>query len=129
MKGLILSFFAVLLAYSLFVDDKAETVDKTLLPLDSAIQMKKVDVWQDTIPLTTPLKVISPVARTDAESHEPRKDTCTKLQIALASRGARVIFLPVRQHLPAPRMSVFLPENDSAPRYSPPGNRYGGARC
>lgn len=67
MKGLILSFFAVLLAYSLFVDDKAETVDKTLLPLDSAIQMKKVDVWQDTIPLTTPLKVISPVARIDAE--------------------------------------------------------------
>lgn len=67
MKGLILSFFAVLLAYSLFVDDKAETVDKTLLPLDSAIQMKKVDVWQDTIPLTTPLKVISPVAQTDAE--------------------------------------------------------------
>lgn len=67
MKGLILSFFAVLLAYSLFVDDKAETVDKTLLPLDSAIQMKKVDVWQDTIPLTTPLKVISPVAWTDAE--------------------------------------------------------------
>lgn len=67
MKGLILSFFAVLLAYSLFVDDKAETVDKTLLPLDSAIQMKKVDVWQDTIPLTTPLKVISPVARTDVE--------------------------------------------------------------
>lgn len=67
MKGLILSFFAVLLAYSLFVDDKAETVDKILLPLDSAIQMKKVDVWQDTIPLTTPLKVISPVARIDAE--------------------------------------------------------------
>ena len=47
--------------------EQAETVDKTLLPLDSAIQMKKVDVWQDTIPLTTPLKVISPVARTDAE--------------------------------------------------------------
>ena len=66
-KQTLLSFFAVLLAYSLFVDDKAETVDKTLLPLDSAIQMKKVDVWQDTIPLTTPLKVISPVARTDAE--------------------------------------------------------------
>lgn len=66
MKGLILSFFAVLLVYSLFMDNGGETTDKTLMPLDSAIHMEKVDVWQDTIPLVAPLKTISPVAQTNA---------------------------------------------------------------
>lgn len=48
MKELILSFFGILLCYSLFIDAK-DSGNAMLLPIDSEIKKEKANLLNDTI--------------------------------------------------------------------------------
>lgn len=53
MKCLILSFFAALLAYSLFFDDEKGRADTTVFPMDSAIHENKAGM-NDSVLISNP---------------------------------------------------------------------------